>query len=100
MYKRTAKMKRASRVPNKPILDIDKSFYVLPANIQNKIIANTLNIFRLLRSLNEIVFSPNVHSPFLKSYEKKLFVPLRIKEDNVKVFAYRRGNYVHIRVKQ
>lgn len=89
-------MKNANQ---KPILDIDRSFYSLPANIQNKVLSNTLNIFKLIRSINQIVYSPNVQSPFLKEYEKTLFVPLRLKDNNVKVFAYRRGNYIHIRAK-
>ncbi len=92
MYQKTRKLKN-----EKPILDIDKSFYTLPVNVQNKVLSNTLNIFRLLRSLNEIVYSPNVQSPFLKSYDKTLFVPLR--QDNIRVIAYKRGNYIHIRVK-
>jgi hypothetical protein len=96
MYQKTQKLKNAYQ---KPILDIDRSFYSLPTSIQNKILSNTLNIFKLLKSLSQIVYSPNVQSPFLKEYNRTLFVPLRIKYNNVKVFAYKRGNYIHIRVK-
>jgi hypothetical protein len=98
MYQRTSKLKSASRVPSvqKPILDIDKSFYFLPSRVQDWILGNTLNIFKLLRSLNEIIYSPNVNAPFLKNYEKTLFVPLRLKQ-NVKVYAYRRGNYIRLK---
>lgn len=100
MYQKTMKMRKASRVPAqpyslKPTLDIDRSFYSLSPAIQNWIMGNTLNIFKLLRNLDLIVFSPKISQPFLYENIKTLYIPLDIKQE-IEVHAQRHSNFIHI----